>query len=99
MTFRPWSTGVARVLLCPPSHAFRSEHAIASEWRSLGFAAPPRLEAARAEFQTFKELIASKGISIALMGEASGLTLDALYPRDAAVMTPNGAITGGNRHN
>lgn len=83
---------LARVALCPPRCAFGSPARIAREWRALNFTAPPDLARAEAQYAVFVELVSSGGASVDEVPPEPGLTLDALYARDASVLTPRGIV-------
>ena len=83
---------LTRVALGSPQVAFKDAARIASQWRALNFTAPPNLSRAVAEFNALAALIAGSGAEIIQLPEDSGLTLDALYVRDASIMTPRGSV-------
>lgn len=81
-----------RVLVRHPLQAFASEARITAQWRALHYRDAPDLQRAVREFDHFVELLAAAGTEVALAGGADDLTLDALYVRDAALITAAGAI-------
>jgi N-dimethylarginine dimethylaminohydrolase len=83
---------LTRVALGSPHVAFKDAARIASQWRGLNFTAPPDFARAVDEFHALAEIVASSGTEIIEMPEAPGLTLDALYVRDASVVTPHGSL-------
>jgi N-dimethylarginine dimethylaminohydrolase len=87
---------LTRVALRHPRDAFGSQAAIAASWRDLGYLGEPDLGKAIAEYDRFAELIASPGgnggAEILWLGAEAGLTLDALYVRDAGIGTPRGLL-------
>jgi N-dimethylarginine dimethylaminohydrolase len=83
---------LTRVALGSPRVAFKDAAQIASQWRGLNFTAPPDFSRAVEEFQALTELVAAGGAEIIEMPDAPGLTLDALYVRDASIVTPRGSI-------
>ena len=80
-----------RVLLHSVESAF-SETRIEQQWRALNFAAAPDLRRAVDEFAAFKDLIASSGAAIDEVSRHPDTTLDAIYARDASIVTPRGVI-------
>ena len=81
-----------RVVLRSARDAFLSRERIAAEWRGLNFAAPPDLALADKQYRAFRDLIAGAGARIDECPPDEGLTLDAIYLRDATVMTRRGAV-------
>jgi N-dimethylarginine dimethylaminohydrolase len=84
----PWS----RILVRHPQDAFLSADKIAREWRDLHFTAPPDLARACEQFDAFVSLCAAHTSVTPIRGTHEGLTLDAIYVRDASIMSPRGAI-------
>lgn len=72
--------------------AFISEAVIASQWKRLNFSAPPDFSRALAEYDRFLEIVAASGCEIVSLPQGSGLTLDSIYTRDAAVVSAHGII-------
>jgi N-dimethylarginine dimethylaminohydrolase len=81
-----------RIALRDPQNAFVSEQKIAAEWRDLNYHTAPNLVAAVAEYETFIGLLRSVGTEIVSLPSAAELTLDAIYTRDALIVTPKGII-------
>lgn len=81
-----------RVALRHARDAFGDARRIAAEWRPLGYAAPPDLPRAIAEYETFSARLRDCGAAIDWLPGGDGLTLDAIYARDAAVITPAGLV-------
>jgi len=84
----PWS----RILVRHPRDAFASADKIAREWRDLHFTAAPDLARACDQFDAFVALCAAHASIVALHTAHEGLTLDAIYVRDASIMSARGAI-------
>lgn len=85
----PWS----RVLVRHVTDTIASDAQIAREWLDLGFTAPPDLTTARRQFDEFIAVLQSAGAPVHLCTAApQHLTLDAIYVRDASIMTARGAI-------
>jgi N-dimethylarginine dimethylaminohydrolase len=83
-----------RVLLRSPHTAFGSAAQIAREWRPLNFTAPPDLALACAQYDAFRDTFARLGVAVEECPPDQGLTLDAIYVRDAAAPTPRGMVLG-----
>lgn len=82
----PWG----RIIVRHAADVF-TEDAIAREWRALNYiSAPDALEAAR-EFDAFIELLGTAA-PIHVAAPQPDLTLDAIYVRDASIVTPHGAV-------
>lgn len=81
-----------RVLVKRAHAAFGSPLAIAAEWRTLGFTAPPDFERAGAESERFLELLAEAGAELLEAPRDETLSLDSIYVRDASVWTPRGLV-------
>lgn len=82
---------LTRVLLRRAPDVF-TDARIEGEWRALHFTAPPDRGRAAREYAAFKSLVASAGARVDELGDAPGLTLDAVYVRDASVVSPRGVI-------
>jgi N-dimethylarginine dimethylaminohydrolase len=81
-----------RILLFHARDAFHDRAAIEAQWRDLGFTAPPDLARAIDQYERLLELLQRTGARIDMMPAAPGLTLDAVYVRDAAIVTDRGII-------
>ena len=82
---------LSRVLLRPAHVAFAGDR-IEQQWRSLNFVAPPDLGRALAEYAALEALISATGAQIEELANEDELTLDAIYVRDASVVSPRGII-------
>lgn len=80
-----------RVALRSPAGLFNAA-SIAREWRALNFSAPPDVDLALAQFADFQELVQASGAAVQLLPAAPDLTLDAIYVRDASIVTPKGIV-------
>jgi len=75
-----------------PEAAFVSAEKIAAEWKDLRFHQPPDYGIAVQEHAAFRAMLANAGAEIVDLGATDGLTLDAVYARDALVVSPKGLI-------
>lgn len=86
------------VLLKRPEEAFGSlaetgnVPATRSDWRELGWTAPPDLGAARREHEAFAELLQDMGATPTYLPASGDTGLDSLYVRDASILCGRGAI-------
>lgn len=83
---------LSRVAVRTPRAAFGSAARIQEEWRALNFTAPPDCARANDELTAFAALIASSGARVEEFGDDASLTLDAIYVRDASLVTPRGVV-------
>jgi N-dimethylarginine dimethylaminohydrolase len=82
---------LSQVLLRPAALAFGGDR-IESQWRPLNFTAPPNLDRAIEQYDAFTALIAGAGVRVEVLAGEEALTLDAIYVRDASVVTPRGLV-------
>jgi N-dimethylarginine dimethylaminohydrolase len=90
-TFNEYS-GLGRVMLCAPREVFGSADEIARDWRALNFTAPPDRGRAIEQYAVFEALVSASGAQIDHLAGRPGLTLDAIYVRDASLVTPRGVV-------
>jgi N-dimethylarginine dimethylaminohydrolase len=83
---------IADVLLKPASAAFASQPACDAQWRALNFTAPPRFDAAVSAYDTFAAAVTAAGARVIAMPPHPETGLDAIYVRDASVLTPRGVV-------
>ena len=83
---------LSRVAVRSPRGAFAGPHRIATEWQALNFTAPPDFDRALEQYAAFVEVIGASGARVEALPDAGGLTLDAIYVRDASVVTPRGVV-------
>ena len=75
-----------------PENAFVSGDKIDSEWQTLRFHSRPDLAVAIAEHSAFVKILEDFGAKVIPLPGGDGLTLDSLYVRDGALVTPKGLI-------
>lgn len=93
MTAQSETGALRRVLLRHPRDAFAADARIAAQWNELHYRAAPDLGRAIDEFERFAALLSDAGADVVLAAApAETPTLDAIYVRDAAVMTDRGAV-------
>jgi N-dimethylarginine dimethylaminohydrolase len=83
---------LTRVLLKHPREAFRSDEAIAAEWRVLGFGASPSFSRAITEYDVFVEILTAAGIEVNHLPPVEQTNLDSIYVRDASIVCSHGVI-------
>ena len=83
---------ITRLVLKHARDAFVGPEAIAAEWRALGFTAAPDYERAIGEYDRFVEALSSGGADVHMLPRGSGVGLDSIYVRDAAVVSNRGVI-------
>jgi N-dimethylarginine dimethylaminohydrolase len=81
-----------KVAIRAPAQALQNELKIDSEWKDLNWHTRPDLENANREYQYFEKALTTSGAEVIHLPSGNGLTLDALYTRDALVMTPKGIV-------
>lgn len=75
-----------------PADAFENRDRIASQWRALRFRDAPDLPKAEGEHGNFTKILMGAGATVHALPAGDGLTLDAIYARDAAIATPGGLV-------
>ncbi len=86
---------ITRLVLKHARDAFVSPEAIAGEWHALGFTAAPDFARAIDEYEQFAAALRAGGADVHMLPRASGVGLDSIYVRDAAVVCDRGVILCG----
>ncbi|WP_372974608.1 dimethylarginine dimethylaminohydrolase family protein [Muriicola sp.] len=81
-----------QVLIMPVSEAFRDKTKIGAEWEELNYLKAPDLKPALEEYRDFISLLQKKGAEVFSFTKRESLTLDALYCRDASIVTDHGVV-------
>jgi N-dimethylarginine dimethylaminohydrolase len=81
-----------RVIVKRPSDAFRSAEQIDKQWKELGYARAPRLDAATADHARFVTLMTQGGVEVLYLPVDERTGLDSLYAHDPVLITDRGAI-------
>ncbi len=81
-----------RVAVRSPVQSWVGDAKIEAEWPRLHFRAQPELEAATVEFEAFVAKLSAAGADVIELGGDQALTLDAIYTRDALVVSPKGLL-------
>jgi N-dimethylarginine dimethylaminohydrolase len=90
-SFNEYGT-LRKVALRTPAEALQADAKIDAEWQDLNWHSRPDFDNAKTEYETFETLLQSVGAETIHLPKADGLTLDALYTRDALVITPKGLV-------
>lgn len=80
------------VVLKHARDAFPDDAAIAEQWQRLNFTAAPLRAAAIDEYDRFVEVLHATGAAIHFLPADARTTLDSIYVRDAAIVSPRGLI-------
>jgi len=81
-----------RVIMKHPEDAFVSEEFLDSEWGKLNYADRPDRQEAEKEFIRLTGLLQTFGIETMTLPQATEVSLDSIYTRDASVVTDEGVI-------
>jgi N-dimethylarginine dimethylaminohydrolase len=83
---------IRRLLLKHVRDAFVDDSRIDSQWRRLNYYGRPDLRRAIAEYDSFIGLLKDLGTEVTFLPPHEAVTMDSLYPRDAAIPTDKGVI-------
>lgn len=81
-----------RVALCHARGAYGDAKTVAQSWQALGYNDAPDYERALADYDRFAVLLTETGAEIDYLPANGALTLDAIYARDALLVSPQGLI-------
>jgi len=81
-----------RVLLKRPEHAFVSQAKLENEWERLGYLACPDYPTAVKEYDGFADILSQHAEVIFTPESMTELSIDALYVRDASIITNHGIV-------
>ena len=83
---------IKKVAVRFPAASFVDDNKIAAEWQQLRFHCEPDYAGAVAEHANFSDLLEQAGAEVIALGGDDSLTLDAIYTRDAMLVSPKGLI-------
>lgn len=83
---------IERIAVRSPAASFINDNKIAAEWEKLRFHSKPDYADAATEHASFIRMLVNSGASVIDLPTADGLTLDAIYTRDAMLVSPKGLI-------
>ncbi len=89
--FNEWGP-LRKVAIRAPAQALQNDLKIDSEWKDLNWHSRPDMENASREYERFEMALKATGAETIHLPSGNGLTLDALYTRDALVITPKGIV-------
>lgn len=94
MHFTPLSEvgPLRRVALRRPEAAFVDQATLDGQWRALNYTARPDFARAMAEYEHFVAILKGAGAAVDFLPADPGLTIDSIYVRDAAIVSPGGLI-------
>jgi N-dimethylarginine dimethylaminohydrolase len=77
-----------------PRQAFVDQATLDAQWESHGFTARPDFDLACRQYDAFLEALTSRGAELVHRPADGATTIDSIYTRDAAVVTPAGVLLG-----
>ena len=83
---------IKRLILRHPRDAFISDDHIRDQWQPLNYLGRPDYQRAVAQYDRFVELFRGRDIEINFLPGHDRCSLDAIYVRDATVLSKNGGI-------
>lgn len=81
-----------QVAVRTPSVAYGSQQKIDEQWQRLRYCGAPDFARAKDEHAALVALLSGVGAEVVELGGPADLTLDAVYTRDATVVTPKGLV-------
>lgn len=90
-TYQSDTAPLRRALLRHARDAFVDAKTVAAQWRDLGYLAPPDVDAACRESDTFAGLLQELGVEVTWASPGE-IGLDSIYVRDASVVCDGGAV-------
>ncbi len=86
------SSRLRRVMVCSPRTAGWDDGERANQWRDMGYIHRPDFNKAQAEHDQLTHLLEKLGAEVISLPEGDHLSIDAVYPHDASLMTDFGAL-------
>lgn len=83
---------IRRIALRRPADSFMDQQRLDAEWRPLNYTGRPDYGRAVAEHERLASLFEELGAEIDYLPSGPGLTIDSIYVRDAAIVSPGGVI-------
>ncbi|MDJ0841518.1 MAG: arginine deiminase family protein [Acidobacteriota bacterium] len=91
-TFQSDVRPIRRLVLKHARDAFLSQARVDAQWQELNYLDRPDFIQSVADYDKFAGLMEACGIEIHYLAQDNTLTMDSLYPRDAAIATDRGMI-------
>ena len=83
---------LTQVAVRSPGHAYQSSDKIGQQWQPLRYRGAPDFDRACAEHARLRTILVDNGAEVVDLSGPASLTLDAVYTRDATVVTPKGLV-------
>lgn len=83
---------IERMAIRTAPNAFRSQEQADAQWQDLRFYENVNVDESYKEYENFKNIFVSAGIALDELPANDSLTLDSIYVRDAAIISPKGLI-------
>lgn len=83
---------LASVFVKKASDAFIDENKIDAEWKALNYLGRPELSKSAEEYRNFEGILKNEGVEVKYFPMDKQLSLDAIYCRDASIVTDAGMI-------
>ena len=83
---------LTQVAVRSPEHAYQSSDKIGQQWQPLRYRGAPDFDRACAEHARLRTILVDNGAEVVYLSGPTSLTLDAVYTRDATVVTPKGLV-------
>ena len=83
---------LTQVAVRSPEHAYQSSDKIGQQWQPLRYRGAPDFDRACAEHARLRTILVDNGAEVVDLSGPASLTLDAVYTRDATVVTPKGLV-------
>jgi N-dimethylarginine dimethylaminohydrolase len=93
-----WSTPLSeygrirRLALRRPAESFVDQARLDSEWERLNYTARPDFAGAQSQYDRLVNVLREQGSEIDFLPADPSLTIDSIYVRDAAIVSPRGLI-------
>ena len=93
MTAQGETSPLAFCVVMYPRTAWGSQERVDEQWRDLGFTDRPDYARACDEYDAFVEVLEGCGVGLNDLAATPDLTLDAIYVRDASVVSDRGVVS------
>jgi N-dimethylarginine dimethylaminohydrolase len=83
---------IATIMLKKAADAFVDERMLTEQWKPLNFLSKPDLAGSISQYNTFENILTSKGAKPIYLPVDSTLSIDSVYCRDASIVTDFGVV-------